>query len=90
MTESHPKALLWALRIASKEKKSSDVAVSDCESLVRGSIGASEDERDAALGAYVAWAMVTPQPGWIDLVGIEDEPLFFTDGKTEYWFPVAV
>jgi len=33
--------------------------------------------------------MVMQPSGWSDLVAIEEDPLFFTSGKTNYWFPSA-
>ena len=89
LTESHPKALLWALRIASNDLKPSGVTASHLGRFLCGHIGASEDERDAVLGAFAAWAMVMQPSGWSDLVAIEEDPLFFTSGKTNYWFPSA-
>lgn len=77
LTESHPKALLWALQIASNDLKPSGVAAGHLGKFVCGHIGASEDERDATLGAFAAWAMVTQAPGWSDLVALEEDPLFF-------------
>jgi hypothetical protein len=89
LTESHPKALLWALRIASKDLKPASISATQLSGLLRGPIGESEDERDAVLGAFVAWGMVTRQSGWSDLVAIEDDPIFLACGKAEYWFPTA-
>ena len=89
LTESHPKALLWALGIASKDLKPDGIWAKHLSAFVHGAIGDSEDERDAVLGAFAAWGMMTRQRGWTDLVAIEDDPIFFTPGKTEYWFPTA-
>jgi hypothetical protein len=57
--------------------------------IVQGDIGESEDERDAVLGSFAAWGMMTRQPGWSNLVLNEEDPMFFTPGKTDYWFPIA-
>jgi len=89
LTESHPKALLWALRVASNNLKPADVTMAHLDRWVSGEIGVSEDERDAVLGALAAWAMVTRAPGWSDLVALEEDPLFFTSTRVAYWFPIA-
>ena len=89
LTESHPKALLWALRIASKDLKPAGISPKHLGGLVTGSIGESEDERDAVLGAFAAWGMVTQQRGWSNLVEMEDDPIFLSCGRAAYWFPTA-
>lgn len=89
LTEPHPKALLWALRIVSKDLRPVGVSAKHLSAIVQGVIGESEDERDAVLGAFAAWGMMTREPGWSNLVAIEDDPMFFTPGKTDYWFPTA-
>lgn len=73
ITESHPKALLsiW----------------SDTAELIGHFEFTTDHERDAALGAYAAFAFMAKWPGWIDLLGIE-ESYFIPSGKTiSYWFP---
>ena len=89
LTESHPKALLWALEIASVRLKPKAITTSHLGRFVHGSIGSSEDERDAVLGALAAWHMVKRSPGWSDLVALENDPLFFTSDSVSYWFPIA-
>ena len=89
LTESHPKALLWALGLASICLQTRAITASRLCQFVNGSIGASENERDAVLGAFAAWAMVKRLPGWSDLVGLENDPLFFTSDRVSYWFPSA-
>lgn len=87
LTESHPKALLWALHIASESHRPEAVSLSDLSHLVQGSAGGTEHERDAVLGGFAAWCMVTRAAGWVDLVSAEGEPLFFTSEPVGYWFP---
>lgn len=89
MTKSHPKALLWALRNASKVLKPVGVSAKHLSAIVHGLIGESEDERDAVLGAFAAWGMMTREPGWSNFVANEDDPMFFRPGKRNYWFPTA-
>jgi hypothetical protein len=89
LTESHPKALLWALGLASKSNRPNMISASYLRDFVAGSIGATEHERDAVLGGLAAWGMVTRAAGWYDLVSAEREPLFFTSEPVGYWFPSA-
>lgn len=87
LTESHPKALLWDLRIASESRRPAAVSLSDLSHLAEVSVGGTEHERDAVLGGIAAWCMVTRAAGWVDLVSAEEEPLFFTSEPVGYWFP---
>lgn len=87
LTESHPKALLWALHIASESRRPSAITLSDLSHLAEGSTGGTEHERDAVLGGVAAWFMVTGAAGWGDLVLAEGEPLFFTSEPVCYLFP---
>jgi hypothetical protein len=48
----------------------------------------SEHERDAALGAVAAWAMVTGAVGWRDLAG-EDSDAIVPFPPVEYWMPIG-
>ena len=50
--------------------------------------GLSEHERDAALGALTAWAMVSAAPGWRD-IALEEKDVFVPVPPVEYWMPVA-
>lgn len=90
LTESHPKALLWALRLASESRATKTIFLSDLDHLVVGPEGAVEHERDAMLGGFTAWSMVTRAEGWTDLVLTERNPLFFTTVPVSYWFPSAI
>jgi hypothetical protein len=88
ITESHPKTLLWLLKVASRRRKPTKVKMSDLRAFVTcESEELSEHERDAALGAFAAWAMVTEQAGWRDLFQDEDKP-FVPVPPVEYWMPV--
>ncbi len=88
ITESHPKALLWLLGIASAERAVAEVRMShlvtviECESSV-----ISDHERDAALGAIAALAMIEKRSRWRDLYREEREP-FAPVSPVEYWMPV--
>jgi hypothetical protein len=88
ITESHPKALLWLLKVATKDRRPTKVKMSDLRAFVTcESEELSEHERDAALGAFAAWAMVTEQAGWRDLFQDEDKP-FVPVPPIEYWMPI--
>jgi hypothetical protein len=88
ITESHPKALLWLLKVASKDRRAAEVRMSHLRDVITcESEELSEHERDAALGAFAAWAMLTEQAGWRDLFQVEDKP-FVPVPPVEYWMPV--
>ena len=89
ITEAHPKALLWALGIANRRRRASDVQSSDLVDLVTGPIGASEHERDAVLAGVAAWAAWARPGGWTNLVEQEVAPLLFTAAPVAYWFPTS-
>jgi hypothetical protein len=75
ITESHPKALLWLLKVASKHRPAAEVRMSHLRDVITcESEALSEHERDAALGAFAAWAMVTKRANWRDLFQDEDKP----------------
>lgn len=78
ITEAHPKALLFAL--------SGDPGVAD---LLTELGPCTEHERDAALGAFAAWALTTQPTTWEDLVAREADPLHLVSPPVSYWFPRA-
>jgi hypothetical protein len=89
ITESHPKALLWLLRVASVERPTAHVDISHLRDLIESeSPHLSEHERDAALGAVAAWAMMSERGGWRDLYR-EEEDAFAPVSPVEYWMPVG-
>lgn len=75
ITESHPKALLRLLP--------------DADAFVGAHRFATEHERDAAIGAWSAWAVASERGGWIDWVGTEQAPHFPTGFRVEYRFPAV-
>lgn len=82
VTEAHPKALLWLLRDPTGQRLG---ALG-----IRGMGDASEHERDAALGAYAAAAMLRSTDAWIDLAAAEraSRTTFSAISDTvEYWMP---
>jgi hypothetical protein len=89
ITESHPKALLWLLKVATEHCPVAEVGMSHLRAFITCEADTlSEHERDAALGAVAAWAMMTKQANWRDLFENEDEP-FVPVSPVEYWMPVA-
>lgn len=78
ITEAHPKAMLFAL--------SGDQGVAD---LLTELSPYSEHERDAALGAFAAWALAAEPTTWEDLIAYESDPLHIVAPPVTYWFPRA-
>jgi predicted nuclease with RNAse H fold len=88
ITETHPKALLWLIKIASQDLRAVDVRMSHLVRYISGGTDSvSEHERDAALGAIAAWSMVTHSQGWRDLYLIEEQT-FVPVPPVEYWMPI--
>jgi hypothetical protein len=89
ITETHPKALLWLIKIATTERGVSQVQMSDVKELIECDLELSCDhERDAALGSFAAWAMFVTQSGWRNLFLDERDP-FVPVAPVEYWMPLA-
>lgn len=88
ITESHPKALLWLLALASKGRPVGEVAMWHLADLVRcDARRLSEHVRDAALGAVAALAMIEKRVAWCDLYRRETKP-FAPISPVEYWMPI--
>lgn len=75
ITEAHPKALL----------RLDGAAQEFVERHVHRTV--AEHERDAALAAFAAWCAVVRQPGWKNLVRLENESFFPGGNAVDYWFP---
>jgi hypothetical protein len=89
ITESHPKALLWLLKIANKRRRVVDVRMSHLSKVIACETDSlSDHERDAALGAFAAWAMVNGLEGWRNLFHEDDGPYVPVAG-VEYWMPIS-
>ena len=89
ITESHPKALLWLLKIANNQRRVAEVTMAHLSELITSdSRHLSEHERDAALGTIAAWAMVTKPSGWRDLF-LDEEEAFAPVSPIEYWMPIG-
>jgi hypothetical protein len=88
LTESHPKALLWLVKVASLQRPVSEVTMTHlAEFLECNTQGLSEHERDAAIGAIGAMAMLLRLEGWRDIVEDEQNP-FVPVSPVEYWMPI--
>jgi len=90
LTESHPKALLWLLGKASGGRAVGEVALHDLNDYVVGGRvqGASDHERDAALGAVAAFAMKSRFTGWRDLSVSETNAMTPLSPPPGYWMPL--
>ena len=88
ITESHPKALLWLLGIADRLRTAENVSPADIRPLIDCGVRArTEHERDAALSAFSAYAMMTWRSGWRDLRAY-DRDAFEPAGTVGYWLPI--
>jgi hypothetical protein len=89
ITESHPKALLWLLNIATRGNPTGAIALANLGQLAVGDVsGASDHERDAALGAFTAFAMTAALPGWRNLYLQEPNVISPLDPPPAYWLPL--
>lgn len=90
LTESHPKALLWLLGIATVRRRPPAIRVRHLDALVKcGDNVACEHRRDAILGAIAADQMLMASPDWVNLVDREEVSAVFTPIRDiEYWMPL--
>jgi hypothetical protein len=89
ITEAHPKALLWLIKVASAKRRVVHVTMGHLAAFITcGVAGLSEHERDAALGAVAAWAMVSAAPGWRN-IALDEKDSFVPVPPVEYWMPAA-
>jgi len=88
ITEAHPKALLWLVKVASNARHVRAVRMEHLDEYFcyQGAV-ITEHERDAALAAIAAWAMTTSAPGWRD-ISIEDSDAVMLVPHVEYWMPI--
>jgi hypothetical protein len=88
ITESHPKALLWLLQIANSQRPVVEIDCSHLSGLVDFETSVRSDhERDAVLGAFAAWAMMSARQGWRNLYR-HSESTFVPVFPVEYWMPI--
>jgi hypothetical protein len=90
-SESHPKALLWPLRLANRGRHLADITLASLSHFfVSASIGVQDHERDAAIGALCAWAMFHKPENWRDLYLEEQHPYSPITAPLGYWMPRVV
>ena len=90
VSESHPKALLWLLKVATVKRSAIAIKVRDIPGVgCEPDASCGEHERDAALGALAANAMLTAQAGWRDL-RLQERDAFEPISPVEYWMPMRV
>jgi hypothetical protein len=88
LTESHPKAALWLLRLAFPGHPPAEIDLSQLQTYFMGNtLGATDHERDAAIGALSAFAMTTNLAGWRDLFPSEGNSLSPLQRPLGYWLP---
>lgn len=92
VSEAHPKAALWLLKLATKEKKPAKVSVADLAKHVafEASWGEADHARDAAIGALSAWAMRHRPAGWQDLALLDPVRISPLLAPAAYWMPSLV
>jgi hypothetical protein len=90
ITESHPKALLWLLHVARIKRPVVEIGIGHLVDFIESeSPRLSDHERDAALGAVAALAMINKRSGWRDLYR-EEKNAFTPVSPVEYWMPVEI
>ena len=90
ITESHPKALLWLLHIAKIKRPVAEIGIGHLGDFIESeSPRLSDHERDAALGAVAALAMMNKWSGWRDLHR-EEKNVFNPVSPVEYWMPLDI
>jgi hypothetical protein len=88
ITESHPQAILWLLRLANRNRHPSGIGL---PALTQFRITSTQDgtdhERDAALATLSAWAMLRQPPGWRNLYLEEETAYSPLASPLGYWMP---
>lgn len=88
ITETHPKALLWHLGLASRDRAASAVTLDAMPDLLATTWRqVTEHERDAAISCAAAYAFAQRRPGWRDLAADETDVLPVVLGDVSYWMP---
>ena len=91
VTEAHPKAARWMLGKATKAQKVAGIAAKVLTKYFDSGTHAmtTDHERDAALGALTAWAMLHGVPGWKDIRALDPDAGSPLAAPLGYWVPVA-
>jgi hypothetical protein len=90
VSEAHPKATLWMLREATRQRRASSVTSRDLAKYFETSQqeAATDHERDAALGALGAWAMAHHATKWRDIRGLDTDAITPLGEPVGYWVPM--
>ena len=89
ITETHPKALLWLLGIATVHRPAKDVEIGDLAPAIDAGIRAvSEHERDSVISCIAAAAFHERHAGWYDLAAVEPDIIEVVPGGAAYWIPM--
>jgi hypothetical protein len=87
-TETHPKAMLYLLGIANKQKKPASITLADLSEYAScDKEYVSEHERDAILGAISAFAQRENRKGWRNIFLEEERPVTPFNYPVAYWMP---
>jgi hypothetical protein len=87
LTETHPKALLWYLELAHRDRPIEEVRASELPGVRLAQELRQEHERDAVVSCYAAWSLHTRKPGWRDLELGEPDVIHVVPGRVSYWMP---
>ena len=89
VTEAHPKAALWMLGDATKAQEVSGITAKALAKYFDiGTLAmATDHERDAALGALGAWAMVHRAGDWKNIRGLDPDAISPLSVPVGYWMP---
>lgn len=90
ITEAHPKAFLWQVGVANKHQKPPSISLASMAKYLLSPTGREQShERDAAIAALSAWAMIHRPQDWQDLYLREQDPYSPITGPLGYWMPVG-
>lgn len=90
ITEAHPKAYLW---VVGSERPGTPAGATSLAALPEVQLPPTmrahntDHERDAAIAAFCAWAMLHDRSGWRDLAAEEGDGFFPVPQPLKYWFP---
>ena len=87
LTETHPKALLWHLRLAHDGRPHGGAKIQELPHFSSEDGLDSEHERDAVLSCVAAASLHRKDPGWRDLLPLEPHPIHLVPGPVSYWMP---
>lgn len=91
ITETHPKALLWLLKIATRKFPATEVKINHLRDFVESGLQVrTEHGRDAVLGAVAALAMIEKRKDWRNLYPQQrGAHIVAVVPNIEYWMPLA-